>query len=128
MVWRTRRRRRGDDGALAFQPLNYDAWRAVLRRANARLGTNWSMHDLRRTCAIRMVRDQNLSLRDIQIVLGHAHPTTTELYLIEADQQVISRVHQHHTAQTPRPATPIKAAAGYDPAADLTILFGQELR
>ena len=30
-------------------PLNYHAMRAVLRRANARLGTSWSLHDFRHT-------------------------------------------------------------------------------
>ena len=29
------------------RPLTYEAFRAVLRRANQRLGTNWTLHDLR---------------------------------------------------------------------------------
>ncbi|MGW1287466.1 tyrosine-type recombinase/integrase [Streptomyces sp. NPDC002586] len=70
-VWWTLRRRRGD-GPPARRPLNYDALRAVLRRVNDALGTNWTMHDLRHTCARRMLRDRNLSLRDIQTILGHA--------------------------------------------------------
>lgn len=32
-------------------PLNDHAMRAVLRRANERLGTNWSLHDFRHTAA-----------------------------------------------------------------------------
>ncbi|MGH3573009.1 MAG: tyrosine-type recombinase/integrase [Pseudonocardiaceae bacterium] len=80
-IWVTlRRRRRGDQGKLASQPLNYDAMRAVLRRANALLGSNWSMHDLRHTAAIRMTRDKSLSMRDVQVILGHADLTTTQIY------------------------------------------------
>ena len=82
-LWLTVRRRRRGAGPLVRQPLNYDALRAVLRRANDALGANWSMHDLRHTCALRMVRDQRLSLRDVQVILGHAHVTTTEIYLRE---------------------------------------------
>jgi integrase/recombinase XerD len=44
-LWVTLRKRRGADGAMARIPLTYEALRAVLRRANAKLGTNWSMHD-----------------------------------------------------------------------------------
>ena len=58
-------------------PLTYDALRAVLRRANDHLGANWTMHDLRHTCALRMTRAEGLSLRDVQTVLGHAHLSTT---------------------------------------------------
>ena len=124
-VWRTLRRRRRGSGELERQPLNYDAWRAVLRRANIRLGTNWTMHDLRHTCAIRMLRDKRLSLRDIQAILGHAHLTTTEAYLIEDDEEMIIRVREHHTKQAAAPPTASlpTPAADYD-AADLNVLFG----
>jgi len=53
-VWLTLRRRRRGGGALARRPLNYEALRAVLRRANVLLGSNWTMHDARHTCAIRI--------------------------------------------------------------------------
>ncbi|MGW5731035.1 tyrosine-type recombinase/integrase [Nocardia beijingensis] len=124
-VWRTLRRRRHAGGELEYQRLNYDAWRAVLRRANAKLGTNWTMHDLRHTCAIRMLRDKQLTLRDIQTILGHAHLTTTEVYLIEDDQQVIARVREHHARREAEPpaARPPTPAAEYA-AADLAVLFG----
>lgn len=52
-IWSTLRRRDHGQG-LTRQPLSYDALRAVLRRANAALGSNWTMHDLRHTCAMRM--------------------------------------------------------------------------
>jgi integrase/recombinase XerD len=123
-VWQTIRRRRKGTGDLRRQPLTYDAWRAVLRRANAVLGTNWTMHDLRHTCAIRMVHDKRLSLRDVQVILGHAHLTTTQKYLIEDDQEVIARVLEHHAQREQRsiPAQRI-LADGYE-AADLAVLFG----
>ncbi|QFZ24795.1 site-specific integrase [Saccharothrix syringae] len=75
-VWQTLRRRDRGDGLRRY-PLNYDALRKVLTRANAKLGTNWSMHDLRHTAALRMVADENLSERDVQTILGHAHLSTT---------------------------------------------------
>jgi integrase len=130
-IWWTLRRRRQGTAELAHQPLDYDALRAVLRRANEVLGTNWTMHDLRHTCALRMLRDQNLSLRDIQVILGHAHLSTTQLYLEEEPEEVIRRVHEHLVArreavhQQPVPvATP---APGYN-AQDLAVLFGRTAR
>lgn len=117
-VWRTVYRRGG-----VHEPLDYDALRAVFRRANGRLGANWTMHDLRHTCAIRMVRDGRLSLRDTQTILGHAHLSTTQLYLEQDDEEVFARVREHLAArEEPRPV-PAPVAVGYDPA-DLAVLFG----
>jgi hypothetical protein len=45
--------------------LNYEALRAVFRRVNALLGANYSAHDLRHTCSLRMARDEHLSLPDV---------------------------------------------------------------
>lgn len=125
-LWWTLRRRCGSDHKPVRQPLTYDALRAVLRRANEALDTNWTMHDLRHTCALRMLRDRNLTLRDIQEILGHAHLSTTQLYLEVEPEEVIRHVHQHLIALKQRAATPApapKPAHGYD-AADLTVLFG----
>jgi len=123
-VWQTLRRR--DRGAgLARQPLNYDALRAVLRRANQALGTNWTMHDLRHTCALRMVRDQRLSLRDVQTILGHAHLSTTQVYLDDDEHEVVARVREHLADREERArTTPPPVAAGYE-ASDLCVLFGE---
>ena len=124
-VWRTLRRRRRD-GVLERQPLTYDALRAVFRRANDRLGANWTMHDLRHTCALRMVRDGRLSLRDVQVILGHAHLTTTQLYLDQDDAEVAARVREYlNGRQQGRPQNrgPEPVADGYD-AGDLAVLFG----
>ena len=43
--WTLRRRDHG--GGLRRQPVNYEALRAVFKRVNVLLGTNYSMHDLR---------------------------------------------------------------------------------
>ncbi|MGI5048428.1 integrase, partial [Streptomyces sp. JAC25] len=53
-----------------FRPLEYDAARMVFTRANQLLGANWTLHDLRHSAAKRMVRDPNLTLADVQWVLG----------------------------------------------------------
>lgn len=127
-LWWTLRRR--DHGAgLHRQPLNYEALRAVFRRVNRLLGSNWSMHDLRHTAALRMSRDDNLSLRDVQVILGHAHlSTTADVYLIEDEAQVISRVAAHLAASTQLgPASPEPVAVGYD-AEDLAVLLGALVR
>ena len=117
---------RRDRGAgLRRQPLNYEALRAVFRRVNALLGTNYSMHDLRHTAALRMARDDTLSLRDVQAILGHAHlSTTADVYLVEEQAQVIRRVQRHLAERKQRaqqPPPPV--AVGYD-ADDLDVLFG----
>ena len=125
--WTLRRRDRGD--GLRRQPMNYEALRAVFRRANAVLGTNYSMHDLRHTCALRMARDEALSLRDVQTILGHAHlSTTAEIYLVEDQQSVIRRVGEY-LAQLERRAQqrPPALAVGYD-AGDVSVLLGDITR
>jgi integrase/recombinase XerD len=124
-IWMTlRRRRRGDQGELARRPLNYDAMRAVLRRANALLGSNWSMHDLRHTAGIRMVRDESLSMRDVQTILGHADLTTTQIYTEDDDDAVIRRVHQHLAERATASKQAPVVAEGYDPTT-LAVLFGE---
>lgn len=124
-LWWTLRRRHGGDGP-ARATLTYDALRAVLRRTNDLLGTNWTMHDLRHTCALRMVRDENLSLRDVQTVLGHANLTTTQIYLDTDEREVVARVRRHLADRETRaaaPPEPSPVGSGYDPA-DLSLLFG----
>jgi integrase/recombinase XerD len=122
-VRKTLRRRRAGGGPLGYQDLNYAALRAVIVRANQSLGSNWSMHDLRHTCALRMARGQQLSLRDIQVILGHAELTTTQIYLQDDDHEVIQRVRAYLSDRAEHPPGPPRAADGYDPAA-LSVLFG----
>src|SRR5580765_7818647 len=75
--------------------------------------------------ALRMSRDESLSMRDVQTILGNAHlSTTADVYLIEDEDQVIRRVQQHliereHRAQHTLP----RVAVGYD-TNDLSVLFG----
>ena len=70
------RTRRGPD-----KPLTYWAMRRVIQRTNGRLGTNWSLHDLRHTAAERMANDPNLTLAEVRAILRHADPATTGRYL-----------------------------------------------
>ncbi|MEU4345226.1 tyrosine-type recombinase/integrase [Nocardia sp. NPDC023852] len=125
-LWQTLRRRDRGQG-LCRQPMTYDALRKVLTRANEVLGTNWSMHDLRHTAALRMARDEHLSERDVQTILGHAHLSTTiEIYLVQDEAETIARVRRH-LAELADPDRPAPAPApGYDES-DLTVLFGGPL-
>lgn len=126
-IWCTLRRRDRGEG-LNRQPVSYDALRAVLRRANDALGANWSMHDLRHTCATRMAHDEQLSLRDVQTILGHAHlSTTVDIYLLQDEREVIARVAAHLADKRDRHLQPPVAAVGYD-AADMDVLFARNPR
>lgn len=129
LVWQTLRRRDRGEG-LKRQPLGYEALRGVFRRVNELLGSNWSMHDLRHTASLRMARDETLSLRDIQVILGHAHlSTTADVYLVEDEAKVIGRVAAHFAERDAREAAPPPepAAGGYS-AADLAVLLGGTAR
>ncbi len=107
-----------------FRMLTYDAARMVFTRANHVLGANWTLHDLRHSAAKRMVRDTDLTLADVQWVLGHAHLTTTEIYTAPAPDEVIARVLVHHERQRSQQAEPpAPPAPGYRPEV-LAALFG----
>lgn len=117
-LWLTRRR--------PVRPLTYSAARRMLQRANESLGTAWTLHDLRHTAAQRMVDDPSMSLSDVQWVLGHAHITTTQIYLRPRQEEVVTRVLAHHRDRAERPTTPPPPpvdAAGYS-AEVLAVLFG----
>jgi site-specific recombinase XerD len=105
-----------------FRRLGYDAARAMFNRANAALGSNWSLHDLRHSAAYRMARDPKMPLTDVQWVLGHAHLSTTQRYLNPVTEDVIAAVVAFHARQRDR--EPAAAAAGYRPES-LRILFGE---
>ncbi|MEV0993333.1 site-specific integrase [Streptomyces sp. NPDC049949] len=70
------RTRRGPD-----RPLTYWAMRRVVQRVNDRLGTNWTLHDLRHTAAMRMANDPNLTLAQVRVILRHGDLATTGRYL-----------------------------------------------
>lgn len=111
-----------------LRPLTYHAAHRMFERANAVLGADWTLHDLRHSAAARMVRDPQLTLTDVQWVLGHAHLTTTEIYLTPSKEEVVSSVLAHHDRQAKRSAeaTPPPPAPGYNPQA-LDVLFGTAL-
>lgn len=116
-LWLTRR--------APHRPLTYPAMRRVLQRANDRLGTRWTLHDLRHTAAYRMAADPRLSLTDVQWVLGHAHLATTQIYLRPRADEVIARVLEHHRRRAePAPPPSAPPSGGYSPDS-LRELLGQ---
>ncbi|WP_280444852.1 tyrosine-type recombinase/integrase [Nocardia brasiliensis] len=127
-LWRMLRRRDRGDGLRRY-PLNYEALRAVFRRLNELLGTNWTLHDLRHTAALRMSRNASLSMRDVQVILGHAHlSTTADVYLVEDDTEVVRRVQEHLRKRQERPViSSPPPAQGYDDR-DLAVLFDGGVR
>jgi integrase len=110
-VWRTL------DGRQA--PLTYAALRRTLQRANQRLGTNWTLHDLRHTAAMRMAADPSLTVVDVQTVLRHRHLTSTQRYFRPRIDEVIDKLHAHFD----RPQPPPRSAPGYA-TEDLRVVFG----
>lgn len=107
-----------------FRSLDYEAMRAVLRRANAVLGTNWTLHDLRHTFAVRMANDPDVPLLTVQHLLGHVHLATTQRYLRPHLEQVIAHAREHQRRQAGgEAAEPAGPALGYDDG-DLAALFG----
>jgi site-specific recombinase XerC len=107
-----------------YRPLSYHGAHRMFERVNASLGADWTLHDLRHSAAARMARDPQLSLADVQWVLGHAHLTTTELYLTPSKDEVIEGVLAHHARQSRPRETPPQPAPGYDPQS-LAVLFGR---
>ena len=110
-VWRASRGR--------SRPLTYWAMRRVLQRANAVLGTNWSLHDIRHTTCARMSADPALTLPEVQAVMRHARLSTTQQYMTPRLEELIGKLQAHYQ----RPAPPPVPAPGYDPD-DLAAVFG----
>jgi integrase len=110
-VWRTRH---GQD-----RPLSYWAMRRVIQRANAKLGTNWSLHDMRHTAAYRMANGGTLKLEEVQAVLRHANIQTTNRYLTVRVEELFEVMAAHYA----KPRTPTHYAVGYDPS-DIAAVFG----
>ena len=101
--------------------LNYNAMRRVLQRANDKLGANTTLHDLRHTCAMRMMSDPNMTLADVQTVLRHKSIASTQVYTRVQLDELITRVQEHHARRAAPPPPQVHPA--YDQA-DLTALFG----
>ncbi|MFE4335936.1 tyrosine-type recombinase/integrase [Streptomyces sp. NPDC056831] len=117
-VWWTLRR--------PYRSLTYHGAHRMFERVNASLGADWTLHDLRHSAAARMVRDPQLTLSDVQWVLGHAHLSTTEVYLTPRREEVVAGVLAHHARQADKRSEPMPppAAPGYNPAS-LNVLFGR---
>jgi integrase len=107
-----------------FRALNYHAARAMFLPANAVLGANWTLHDLRHSAAYRMARDPDMPLTDVQWVLGHAHLSTTQLYVTAPLEDVIESVLAHHRRRSEQRARtdPPQPTSGYRPET-LDVLF-----
>jgi Phage integrase family len=90
-----------------FRPLTYHAARAMFTRAGAALGGRWRLHDLRHTAAYRMARDPAMPLTDVQWVLGHAHLSTTQLYLTAPRRRPRARTAMQRDGYAPyEPSAP----------------------
>ena len=106
------------------RPLSYDACRAMFNRANAALGANWSLHDLRHTACYRMARDPSIPLADISWVMGHAHLSTTQRYLNARADDVIETMLAFYAK---RPDPPATVSGGYRKES-IEALFGEGQR
>ncbi|MEE1838774.1 tyrosine-type recombinase/integrase [Streptomyces sp. NPDC088190] len=108
------------------RPLTYHTVHRMFERVNQLVGTSATLHALRHTAAFRMAEDPALPLTDVQLVLGHAQLTATQLYLTPRKEDVIRRVLAHHAEQS-RQAAERKAPApapGYRPET-MDVLFGE---
>jgi integrase len=94
-VWRT--------GRGQSRPLTYSAARRILQRANAVMGTNWTLHDLRHTTCARMSGDPELTLPEIQAVMRHATISTTQRYMPPRLVELIDKLQAHYQRPTPPP-------------------------
>jgi site-specific recombinase XerD len=109
------------------RPLTYHAVHRMFERAAGGAGASATLHSLRHTAAYRMAEDPALPLTDVQLVLGHAQLTTTQIYLTPRKEDVIRRVLAHHAQQTRQAAERARPAPapGYRPET-LDVLFGND--
>ena len=92
-----------------FRPLTYHAAPGCSPGPMLLLGANWSLHDLRHTAAYRMARDPEMPITDVQWVLGHAHLSTTQIYVTPRRKTWCQR------AGPPRAARPARKRPGRQP-------------
>lgn len=108
------------------RPLTYHAVHRMFERVTDRAGAAATLHSLRHTAAYRMAEDPALPLTDVQLVLGHAQLTTTQIYLTPRKEDVIRRLLLHHAEQTKRAAQRVVPAPAPDYRPEtLDILFGK---
>jgi site-specific recombinase XerC len=109
-----------------FRPLTYPAARAMFGRANAALGANWSLHDLRHSAAYRLARDPLVPITDVQWVLGHAHLSTIQPYITPMPADVIEDVLAHHRRRTEQKTVPASPPSPSYRPESLAVLFGSQ--
>jgi len=103
------------------RPLTYAAIRMAFTRAQEALGTKYTLHQLRHTAAYRMLQDPQMTLADIQWMLGHAHIESTEIYTSAHPKEVLEKMAAHQRA--PR-YHPIAADDGRYKSESMRTLFG----
>jgi integrase len=108
-----------------YRPLTYHAAHRMFERVNQQAGSQATLHALRHTAAFRMAEDPALPLTDVQLVLGHAQLSTTQIYLTPRKEDVIRRLLAHHAQQTQQAQQRVASvpAPGYRPET-LAVLFG----
>jgi site-specific recombinase XerC len=108
-----------------FRPLGYHAARAMFGRANAAVGSGWTLHDLRHLAAYRLARDPGVPISDVQWILGHQSLATTQIYVTPTAEDVIATALAHHRRAGRPELRPAPPAAGYRPES-LDVLFGKD--
>jgi site-specific recombinase XerD len=93
--------------------------RRTMQRANERLGTDWTLHDLRHTAATRLANDPGLTLTEVRAILRHADINTTGIYTAVRVEDLFDKLQEHYIR--PRPSR--RLPAGYDPD-DVKVVFG----
>lgn len=109
------------------RPLSYHAVHRMFERAGQAAGSTATLHALRHTAAYRMAQDPELPLTDVQVVLGHAQLSTTQLYLTPRKEDVVRRLLAHHAQQTRRAAERAASPAPDYRPETLEVLFGTPL-
>ena len=66
-----------------------------------------------------------LPLADVQWILGHAHLTTTQIYMNPSVDEAVAALRAHHARQARAGNDPAPPAPGYDPRS-LDVLFGRQ--
>jgi hypothetical protein len=66
-----------------------------------------------------------LEITDVQWILGHAHLTTTQIYLNPSVEEAVAGLRAHHARQGRAGNDPAPPAPGYDPRS-LEVLFGRQ--
>ncbi|MER6854040.1 site-specific integrase [Streptomyces flaveolus] len=108
-----------------WRRLEYDAARMMFNRANALLGSNWTLHDLRHTAAFLMLDDPDMPPVYVQHILGHKHLSTLDIYNRPGKDDVISAGLAFHARQERKRQNPVPAPPSPDYNPDsLHVLFG----